>query len=397
MPQHRTALPAELKDLIVLIRAGMLFDVQRWIRDGKPVRLPPSVRFAISPALAAIRTGNHSMVQVILDEVASNVDLGELMAEAVAMKRLDLCQLIHRYGGNPQEVCYESVASSHNPAMLRWFEDHGIDLEYDLALATALRWRLRAALGTYMRQRNRNPRLKQQIDMALRYHAGVGDLKWVSLLTWAGADPRISVPLFSGEYSEEPEGNALEEAVSQGHADIVRKFKIDSRRDDLDNLLRRSGSGANLEIVTMLLDAGANPGAGGGESAVRRYVQTLGWTLAGDFRYRRDYQNLTTILTLFAGKGATWAPRDRHDLRNFRKGFIKADSSAAIDVLARLVRAGFLTQPVFKELASTPAMRKLLRPERYGILELREFAGFAPLRISKKRRRKYRKQGTSTP
>jgi hypothetical protein len=182
----------------------------------------------------------------------------------------------------------------------------------------------------------------------------------------------------------------LEEAVSRGHADIVRKFKIDPRRDDLDNLLRRSGSGSNLEIVTMLLDAGANPNAGGEESAVRRYVQTLGWTLAGDFRYRRDHQNLTKILVLFAGKGATWAPRDRHDLRNFRKGFIKVDSSVAIDVLAQLVRARFFTQPVFKELASTPAMRKLLRPERYTAAELREFAGFGCPR-------KWRKKGIKTP
>ena len=112
MAQHRTAVPAEIKELIGLIRAGRLFDVIKWIRDGKPVRLPPAGRYAISPVLAAVRTGNHSMVQVLVEEVGTDVDLDEALAEAVAAKRLDLCQLLHRFGANPKAVAYESVAAS---------------------------------------------------------------------------------------------------------------------------------------------------------------------------------------------------------------------------------------------------------------------------------------------
>ena len=38
------------------------------------------------------------------------------------------------------------------------------------------------------------PSARLQATMALRLHAREGNLKWVSLLMWAGADPHLSVP-----------------------------------------------------------------------------------------------------------------------------------------------------------------------------------------------------------
>ena len=156
MAQHRTPLPDELKKLISLIRQGRLFDVQQWIRDGNAISLPEEGRFAISPAMAAVHTGFHSMIKVLLDAVAHKENLDDLLAEALSLGRLDLCELLHEHGANAGAISYDSVASTHNPLILRWFENHGIDLETDHALATALRWRIRAALGTYMRRKGDN-------------------------------------------------------------------------------------------------------------------------------------------------------------------------------------------------------------------------------------------------
>ena len=45
-----------------------------------------------------------------------------------------------------------------------------------------------------MSVRDTVPTANRQATMALRYHAADGNLKWVSLLLWAGADPRLPVP-----------------------------------------------------------------------------------------------------------------------------------------------------------------------------------------------------------
>jgi hypothetical protein len=308
-----------------------------------------------------------------------------LLAEAVSLGRLDLCMLVHEYGANPGAISYDSVASTHNPLILRWFEDHGIDLEVDHALATALRWRIRAALGTYMRRKGDMPQLKQQIDMALRFHATKGDMKWVSLLLWAGADPRAEVPSLDPGVMEEELGTALKDSIAYGKVELVRKFKIDPRRDDIGVLLERSGLSSQPEIVDLLL-------APGGEfedhsEVIKRYIRSLGWTLEGGW-FRRDPKTIVDCLCLLASKGMKWEPAESCDYRYLRKGLAKAQAPQAIDVLNRLVRAGLFTEAVFKELVSTPRMRELLGPGHHGASTLREFAGFEE--PSPRRRRRQR-------
>jgi hypothetical protein len=58
------------------------------------------------------------------------------------------------------------------------------------------------------------------------------------------------------------------------------------------------------------------------------------------------------------------------------KALREADPVDSIDTLVRLVRAGFFTQSVFKELVLTPRMKELLSSGRSGCIQLREFAGF---------------------
>jgi hypothetical protein len=82
MPRERTALPPEIKELIQLIRQGRLFEVQDWIAAGKSIRLPREGSFSTSPTLAAVRAGNHSMVQVLLGELSQEEDLQRLLWEA---------------------------------------------------------------------------------------------------------------------------------------------------------------------------------------------------------------------------------------------------------------------------------------------------------------------------
>jgi hypothetical protein len=83
MPKHRTPLPPEIKELIQLIRQGRLFEVQQWIKAGKPIRLPEVGHFIISPMLAAMRTGFHSMIEVLLEALKNEADTDHMLYEAV--------------------------------------------------------------------------------------------------------------------------------------------------------------------------------------------------------------------------------------------------------------------------------------------------------------------------
>jgi hypothetical protein len=78
--------------------------------------------------------------------------------------------------------------------MMRYFLDNGADAITDGPFAEAFKSRVRTALNAFIEYKKKHPEvaedLQEQIDRALRYSAGEGDLKWVSLLLWGGANPR---------------------------------------------------------------------------------------------------------------------------------------------------------------------------------------------------------------
>jgi hypothetical protein len=102
------ALPPEIKELMRLVRAGRLFDVQQWIKDGKPT-VPPEP-YCYSPLRVAVRTEFHSMIEVLLR--AGGIDQDEknyLLYHAVWNADFEVIQLFERYGlllwagANPHE------------------------------------------------------------------------------------------------------------------------------------------------------------------------------------------------------------------------------------------------------------------------------------------------------
>ena len=301
--------------------------------------------------------------------------MDRLLHEAVRMNRLDLIELLHRNGANPKTMCYDCVASSRDPLILRWFEDHGIDLVTDYPVAAALQAQMRNALGTYMRWKDRLPQLKHQANIALRYHTTERNLKWVCLLLWAGADPRASVPRLDTKPQYEDDSTALEEAVSDGSLDILAKFKLDPAKDNLDLLLAISAT--NPALVEKLLKLGANPHGGGELSGVEMYMWRLSSALKRDSSFDSDYRRITDILGMMAAKGGKWRPQDNDGYRDFRKTLLKANPSHAVTVVEKLLAFGFLTDESFKELMVTPSMRELLSINRPGVIRLRDLAGFA--------------------
>jgi hypothetical protein len=80
-----------------------------------------------------------------------------------------------------------------------FFLERGADPLADYPFARAFhQLKAKTTLGSYLDCRRSRPelatQLQEQADMTLRQSCQVGHLKWVSLLIWAGANPRSRGP-----------------------------------------------------------------------------------------------------------------------------------------------------------------------------------------------------------
>ena len=148
-PMETTAVGAraetyeEVKPLADLCRAGKLFEVQAWVAAGKPVNLPltPGKRRRYkSPLQIAVDCGFHSLVQVLLEGGAAMEPDGwnSPMSRALAMRRLDIIQLLVEHGYDPATVDMTEVFASWDPAIMDYFIERGAEVEKGNPLACAL-------------------------------------------------------------------------------------------------------------------------------------------------------------------------------------------------------------------------------------------------------------------
>ncbi len=168
--------------------------IQEWIASGKPVNPPPSESGykKKSPLEIAIEQGFHSLVKVLLGG-----------------------------GADINSVSMATVFETWQPDIMKWFIEQGADVEADTPLAYAFCERIRTPLGIFKSYRDRFPSFQEQANIALRHHCKEGNLKWVSLMLWAGADPESKGPYCRHEDPDlEYDRNALELAVFYEHFEI---------------------------------------------------------------------------------------------------------------------------------------------------------------------------------
>ena len=123
----------------------------------------------------------------------------------------------------------------------------------------------KSLLGVYLDCRRARPEwaagLQQQADMALREFARRGDVKWVSLMTWAGANPRSLGPAVEDLAApDDPEtySTAIEEACSARSVAVLHALKLNAA-DDFDHILMMAGRWLDAPTIGYLIDRGAKP------------------------------------------------------------------------------------------------------------------------------------------
>jgi hypothetical protein len=242
-------------------------------------------------------------------------------------------------------------------------------------ISHAFRYRHREFLGIYMGLRDKIPSARMQATMALRVHAREGDMKWVSLLIWAGADPRLEVPDLDSDPPERNLGTALGDALRHGREEVIRKIGVDPTRDDPTALLVEYAFSCKPRIVKMLIEAGADPSNSHGELAVMESLMTaFTWAIDARWTHCTPCSELECI-EIVGHAGGRWRPSCDRRFRRLRTMLGRAKPNTVIRWLSRIVDSGAIERDVFTELVRTPKMREILATSAPGAVRLREFAG----------------------
>jgi hypothetical protein len=375
MPK-RDRLPDDLKELCGLCRAGKLFAIQDWITAGKPHEPPPG-HWQTTPFRVALQTGFHSLVELFLRAGVGQDEKDRGLWRAVFDRKFALVELLARYGADYRSVDNLTVIDCREPAIMKWFVERGLDLETGSPIAHAFRYGHRDFLGVFLDVKDRVPTAVKQASMALRHVAGEGNLKWVSLLLWAGADPRLPVPDCDGrEDSEEFYSTAIEAAVFGGHAEVVKKFKLDPVKDDLVKLLEYSALPCNSDLTKMILgllpqDQIASAAA---SIAINNAMHQLGWGLEPDSPWGFGYDRAESALkcmAVLAEHGGRWNPADVYEWTCLRRALAKTNVHRAVSTLNRLLDSHVIDQQVFVKVMSTPKMREILGATMPAVFRLR--------------------------
>lgn len=202
--------------------------------------------------------------------------------------------------------------------------------------------------------------------MALRQFVQDGNLKWVSLMMWAGADPRSSGPTVEDPDDSEWSTTALHEACWSGNVGVLKRLQP-TLSDDLPGMLQRAAEHANGGTIEWLLSTGANPTdkPDGGSSALDSCLRILGWEELervehGDFALYEDSPQKASrarpAIRVLLRNGAIWIP-NLSALDATRRIFYRLEPDLLVELLGKL-RARETGEAAVRELLRVRQLRQ---------------------------------------
>jgi hypothetical protein len=375
----------EAKELVRLCRAGKLYEVEEWIKDGKSLESadPTKGRGQRTLLEIAVETGFHSLVELIAKHESSQLVKDAALSRAVSSRRLDLVELLLANGADISSVPLVDVLLTWEPTLIRFFLNHGADAVEGRPFAEAFGAKVRTALRPFVEYKRAHPELaaslQEQLDCALRYFCGEADLKWVSLLLWAGGDPRSRGPCLEKEYTEDPEcyTSGLEEACRSEPLDVLKKLKPDPRRDNLVELLNCAAIWGREKTLEYLLEMGVNPNdkANGGSSVLDsalRHFNVVRFDGYNKKRSKSKYevsQCLDCVRVLLA-HAATWNPEGTYEVNSLRRTLLECEPDVTIELLKLFRKYHACPAAQVHKLLGTPRMKDHLKLERNALLTL---------------------------
>ncbi len=347
---------ADLKELNRLCQQGRLYEVERWIQDGRPIQASSEIeaRGRCQSALEiALKTGQHSLCLLLLRS-GFRVDLEHDLPLDIALqeRRWDLVDLLFEYGADPHEADLEIVFDTYQTSIFERFRSAGVDLAKGHALAGALAYHTRnkPLYGFVKRSRQQVAGVQNELDIALGYHVGADKEKGIALCLWAGADPHAparDLEYGSDEDPEEEHWTAIRGAVYRGNVKALRKFSPNPSRLDFDELYQLA---RDREVVEFL--AGIRQ-----PRDLTQIVRRMSFAAGATWCHRRDWKEpLLAVL----GLGVRWEHAAKDVLAGIRRDLLRASDWDLKDVLRVLGRPEVCSPEIYQELTRTATMQKRL-------------------------------------
>lgn len=341
----------------------MLYEAEAWLEAGHSAKKPESCRFC--PLLVATKHGFHSLVRMLLRYDCSPGQKQRAFRWAVSEGDVEISKLLIEAGANAGDLDADYFPSFFSRDFLQFLIDHGLDLSKDRALARLfVERRAKPFLGIYLQNKNRFPDWEEQAAVALCEFIRNRDLKWISLMIWAGADPlRKIYELWDGpiphDCEEDLRNSAVEIAVSSENPRIFAMLKAELDAPLATSLFYECYIVPPMATVLTLIAAGADlnhftPSDG---SLLHRILKSFahdGYFSSCRQRAREDVE----IIAFLIREGAKWrVPEDPKRMADLRRSLYDQESEAVVEVL-RLMHAGKAgSHELLVELARPAKMR----------------------------------------
>ena len=378
---NEIAVANEAKELLILCRTGRLYDIEKWIAEGKPLEMPVSRNARKKTLLeVAVETGFHSLVELIAKHDNSQPSKNAALETAVSQSRLDLIELLVANGAEITSMPFADVLLNWEPKIIQFFLSHGADLVTGSPFAVAFGAKIRTALRPFLESRRAHPELaaalQEQMDCALRHFCDKADMKWISLLIWAGGDVRSLGPCLDKDYTADPEcyTSGLREACCSGNIDVIKKLKPDANRDDLSELLHSAAISGKREALRYLLEIGANPNLK--TSGRSTALDTAIWRLSfgplrrdGLLKSRYTISDSLECISELLAHGAVWNP-EPYNLSSLRKTLLECEPEVTIELLQLLRKHNACPAALVHKLLGTPRMKEHLASQTWHLSQL---------------------------
>jgi len=347
----------QLAELIRLCRTGRVYEVERWIRAGKPIhatqyRSHVNRRRLQSPLQIAVETNQFDLAVLLLaNGFPPNSEDESLLRRVLWEKQFEFFDLLVAWGADPLQVDAHTVLDTYDADLYECFWRMGMDFTKSHALARTLADHSsnRPAYGWARRYKD-EPRIARELAVALIHAVVENRERAVALLRWAGADPHRRAPDLrwdrEEEGSDEECSSPIEMAILYGHGHLLPTLKPDPAQDNFEELWSRAADPTSIDYLAKI-------------QTPKDWSRTL---LANLRQIFCGWQSATAAMQcvekLTVTYGARLTSADAHDIAWLRGDILKSENESNCRWALRWMSYSETCEPaIYAELTRTPAVR----------------------------------------
>lgn len=358
----------ELRELVQLCAAGRVYDVERWIREGRPIQAlsykRPGRASVVSPLHAAVRRKHRDLVLLLLCN-GYQLDLEakawrSVLDEALSIRAFDIVDLLLKWGADPTAVEAYSVVDTYKSDLIDRFWRVGADYTTDPEFMSYLAHTVNKPLYGWLRRNRADQRLQDALDVALLEAVTDDQELPVRLLLWAGADPHRKVPSARDLGRADPwepdlVSSSAETAILFGRHDLLDLLRIGAMPDLEAQVAHAHDSSMLKRLVALRPPADWSP-------VILSFIRQLcpPW----EPRSTRDARDALEFIGSSGGR-LTTMPSD--EMRYLRRGLLDLRNADDFLWALRWLKNGKHCEPAFyEELTRTTSMREKIEALNAG-------------------------------